>query len=189
MVAAFVALRSREAICCSVLTAIPGCSCINPRKTHSVSPSNWTSDVAVTVAVRGPPSRSAISPKKSPGPSLAPLPPIVTSAVPSTITNSPTPAHPRERSPCPRGGRCPSRRGRSSRRSSGNSRRTAGPARAVSTSCLATVPTPCSVATGPSIGVPPRARDRIGRGCLRTARKGGRRLRRRLNRRAQDLNL
>ena len=51
---------------------------------------------AVTVAVRGPPSRSAISPKKSPGPSEAFfLPPIVTSAASRpVITNRPTPGSP-----------------------------------------------------------------------------------------------
>ena len=49
----------------------------------------------MTVAVRGPPSSNAISPKNSPGPSvLLGLSPIVTFASPSTITNRPTPGSP-----------------------------------------------------------------------------------------------
>ena len=47
---------------------------------------------AVTVAVRGPPSRSEISPKKSPGPSFAAeRSPIVTPAVPSVMRKNPMP--------------------------------------------------------------------------------------------------
>ena len=42
-VAALVAERSRAAICCSVLSAIDGCSCISPRNTHSVRPRSLTS--------------------------------------------------------------------------------------------------------------------------------------------------
>ena len=117
------------AICCRVLTAIEGCSCISPRNTHSVSPSSLTSVAAVTVAVRGPPSRSAISPKKSPGFSVVFfLPPIVTSASPSTITNKPDPwLALSARSRCPRGGRCPSRLVRSSAGPSSSTPRRAVP--------------------------------------------------------------
>ena len=55
----------------------------------------WMSVVEVTVAVRGPPSSSAISPKKSPSFRwLTRLPPIVTSASPVSITNKPAPGSP-----------------------------------------------------------------------------------------------
>src|SRR6059036_1828256 len=91
----FVARRRRAAIASSVRIAIEGCSVSKPRYTHSVSANSDRSVVAVTVAVRGPPSSSAISPKKSPAFRwLMRLPPIVTSASPSSITNRPAPGSP-----------------------------------------------------------------------------------------------
>ena len=56
---------------------------------HDARPSADNSLVAVTVAERGMPSRTLISPNESPGPYVATsLPPTVADAVPSMITNS-----------------------------------------------------------------------------------------------------
>ena len=53
-----------------------GIASVTRRKARSVRMSRWHGEVDVTVAVRGPPVRSAISPKKSPPPSvLIRLPP------------------------------------------------------------------------------------------------------------------
>src|SRR6266511_4807754 len=68
---------------------------ISRLKVQGVMPSVVTSLWAVQVAVRGPPSSSEISPKKSPGPIfLRDLPPTATLTSPSRIRKKPTPESP-----------------------------------------------------------------------------------------------
>ena len=104
-VAACVASRSRPAIDSRVFTAIDGCSLEEP----SEDPLGQAEQPEVRPSghrggQEGMPSSNAISPKKSPRRRIAiRLPPIVTSASPSTITNRPTPGSPSVAITVPRG--------------------------------------------------------------------------------------
>jgi hypothetical protein len=72
-----------------MLSATWGCSRSRSLKSPPQSAKKSSGEDAVTVAVRRPLSASAISPKKSPGPSARAAPPsLVTLAVPLSITKN-----------------------------------------------------------------------------------------------------
>jgi hypothetical protein len=83
-------VASRSATMRRMPSATTGCSRSSSLRSPPHSAKKSSGDSAVTVAVRRPPSRSAISPKKSPGPSvrIAPPPSLVTLTVPPSITKN-----------------------------------------------------------------------------------------------------
>jgi hypothetical protein len=79
----------RSAIFAAIVAATAGQSRSKILNSVPKSTSRSTSDAAVTVALRRSPLRIAVSPKKSPGPSvLTTLPSRSTSTVPSSITKN-----------------------------------------------------------------------------------------------------